>query len=126
MQRKFRRVTGLNPYVLYKAGKSQVIQSDSLLGLTTDQDIWVDYSLADYIEVYEKEYGAIVLSQYDFDTPLHAQYKQKGTNGPVFLNFPRTDYVERRIINSSHPKIVVVYGRAHTTLLKFLLANWSS
>ena len=117
--RKFRRITGLNLMNPYDARRSQVLQSDSLLGLTTDKDIWVDYSLADLVGIWEQKHGAVPLIQYDFDTPLNAEYtKPTKIDDWDFLLGLRNDYIEKRIVESPHPKIVAVYGAGHTRRMK--------
>ena len=114
--RKFRRLTRLNLQHLYDASKLQILQSGEVLGMTTDQDLWVDYTLADLLEVYEKERGEVLLTQYDFDTPLGDKYKRPKKlwqNRDALLIAVRNRYLERRIVESSHPKIAVVYGAGH-------------
>lgn len=98
--------------------KEYISQNKDILGLTTDRDIWVDYSLHDQIEICEKKYGEIELTDYDFQTGLFEKYApEKRPNqraSSYFTRFSRNDYVVRRVAESKHPRIAVVYGAAHS------------
>ncbi|MEG1622124.1 MAG: hypothetical protein RR330_01995, partial [Alistipes sp.] len=85
-------------------------------------DIWVDYTLYDLIERYERKYGVVPLSDYDFATPMDdPSYRisraAKGeTNKYMFSRKFREEALMRRILSSPHKKIAVVYGLGHTAL----------
>lgn len=127
LYRKMRRVVGIIPNVEYKYRyKNLAIQSNENLGQTTDRDIWVDYSIYDLIERYEQEYGPVPLSDYDFEIALNdTLYNRKRSTGSThswaFLLHYRNDLLERRILESKHQKIAVVYGAAHTRDIKLTL-----
>lgn len=130
LYRKFRRIVGLIPNAEYKTRLTRrtVLQSSELLGMTTERDIWVDYPLLDLIERYEREYGPVPLSDYDFQTALDdTDYNMKKSTGTVhpyvFLNEYREDLLLRRILETVHPKVVVVYGASHIWHLKLRLRN---
>lgn len=102
-----------------KSNKDYTIQSADKLGLTTNQDIWVDYTYGDLVALYESKQGQVELTQYDFETALDQPYKQKNvTNQYAFTRHFRDDLLQRRIIESEHQKIAIVYGAAHTRRLK--------
>ena len=136
--RKDRRVTG--SYIgeggyadpdnksLPERNKKQgyVSQTLELLGLTTDKDIWIDYSIYDMIGLYEKRYGEIELSEYDFATGLMEPYEpvddKPSTNSMLrLLLYPRNEYVVRRIVGSQRPRIAVIYGSGHMPGIKYYL-----
>ncbi len=103
-----------------------VSQTMELLGLTTDQDIWIDYSIYDMMGLYEKRYGEVELSEYDFATDLMERYEptdgKPSTTGMLRLVlYPRNEYVVRRIVDSQRPRIAVIYGSAHMPGIKYYL-----
>ena len=103
-----------------------VSQTLELLGLTTDRDIWIDYSIYDMMGLYEKRYGEVELSEYDFATGLMERYEpmddKPSTNGKLRLVlYPRNEYVVRRIIGSQRPRIAVIYGSGHMPGIKYYL-----
>lgn len=99
-----------------------------LLGLTTDKDIWIDYSIYDMMDLYEKRYGEVELSEYDFATDLMERYEpmdeKPSTTGILRLVlYPRNEYVVRRIVDSQRPRIAVIYGSGHMPGIKYYLKN---
>ena len=103
-----------------------VSQTLELLGLTTDKDIWIDYSIYDMMGLYEKRYGEVELSEYDFATGLMERYEpiddKPSTTGMLRLVlYPRNEYVVRRIIGSQRPRIAVIYGSGHMPGIKYYL-----
>lgn len=98
--------------------KGYVPQSEERLGLTTDKDIWADYSLQDIVEVCERRYGEIPLTPYDWQTGLYEKYvpeeRSKQIMRSYFTIFARNDFLVKRIAESSRPKIAVVYGSGHS------------
>lgn len=96
----------------------RVWQSMELLGLTTEKDLWVDYSMHDIVEVFERKHGPILLTEYDFRIGLTQKYtppvKVQPRQQDDFSLFLRNDYLVRRVAQSEHPRIAVVYGAAHT------------
>ncbi len=131
MMRKCRRMLG---YMVNRCGyadtanlslksdvslrRRYISQNSELLGATTDRDIWCDYSLADAIEVCERRYGEIHLTDYDFTTGLYEKYEPEeradGRARNYFTLHARNDYVVRRIRTSRHQRIAVVYGSSHS------------
>lgn len=99
-------------------GKGYVPQSEERLGLTTDRDIWADYSLQDIVEVCENKYGEIPLTAYDWQTGLYKKYTPEQRSPQqmrsYFKIFARNDYLVKRVAESPHPKIAVVYGSGHS------------
>ena len=103
-----------------------VSQTLELLGLTTDKDIWIDYSIYDMMDLYEKRYGEVKLSEYDFATDLMERYEpmdeKPSTSGMLRLVlYPRNEYVVRRIVDSQRPRIAVIYGSGHMPGIKYYL-----
>lgn len=132
LNRKLRRLIGLNtagyanpenkslPAKFQKKG--MVAQSKENTGMITDYDIWVDYSLSDLIGLYEQHCGEIPLTDYDFQTPLNAKYEDKSHKDiyGIGRHF-RDKHLLKRILDSPHQKIVVVYGYAHIQHIKLSL-----
>lgn len=133
LNRKFRRITGFhlgrdgykeqdNETLDKKWRTSKYVQQDiRTCGLTTERDIWVDYTQADLTEVYEKQYGPTPLTDYDFETDLKAEYRPDeflDVNPYAFMSRLRELYLTKRILTSSHDRIAVVYGEGHTRRLK--------
>jgi hypothetical protein len=87
----------------------------------------VDANLIDLIEQYEKKYGTISLTQYDKNTPLGTTFdrtkKQSITqtqHNYLILDI-RNIVLAVEILQSTHKKIAIVYGKAHYKgLLKLL------
>lgn len=106
------------PEKIRKEYKGYVSQTEERLGLTTDKDIWVDYSLRDITEVCERRYGEIPLTDYDLQTGLLEKYAPEEPSPQhmrsYYILFARNDYLVRRIAESPRPKIVVVYGAGHS------------
>lgn len=95
------------------------------LGLTTEKDIWCDYSLDQLVELYEQDYGKINLMPYDFQTPLNSPYDSPHTRSEwAFTHKYRESLIIERILKSQHPKIVVVYGAAHIGMLTLDLKSF--
>lgn len=120
--RKFRRVAGFhftnytNPRNdslprRYRNG-DYVDQTAERLGLIGDRDIWVDLTLPEMIEGYEKHKGVIELDAYDLSTPLMSRYKGKG-GGWYMVYDMRNEVVMNAVRESPHDKIVLLYGKAH-------------
>lgn len=95
-----------------------VSQTNEALGLCTERDIWTDYSLADLVEICEKKYGEIELTEYDFETGLYENYEPEKRVSPkcrdYFMLFARNDRIVRKVAESHRPKIAVVYGSSHS------------
>lgn len=95
-----------------------VSQTNEALGLCTERDIWADYSLPDLLQICEKKYGEIELTDYDFETGLYEKYEPEKRGSPrtrdYFTLFARNDLVVRKVSESRRPKIAVVYGSAHS------------
>lgn len=102
-----------------------VSQTNETLGLSTERDIWADYSLADLVEICEKKYGEIKLTDYDFETGLYEKYEpDKRISLRVedyFTLFARNDLIIRKVTESRRPKIAVIYGSNHSFGVVYLL-----
>ncbi|MDE6779182.1 MAG: hypothetical protein K2J51_06935 [Alistipes sp.] len=112
------------PDVYRKRGYAE--QSFKILGLSTDKDIWVDYTIADMLELYERQYGEIPLTTYDFATELTEPYSRENNvriNTYALISANRENFLRRRIEESCHKKIAVVYGESHAIMLKFDLQH---
>lgn len=97
--------------------------TDKRLGLVTEKDIWVDYSLLDLIQLYEKKCGPVLLSDYDFETELDdPKYNRKKASGKTSMSTFASDFrdelIMRRVLESKHNKIVLVYGNGHAMKLR--------
>ncbi|MBS9774965.1 MAG: hypothetical protein KGV59_07425, partial [Tenacibaculum sp.] len=89
-------------------------QDYSKMGLKRT-DEWVDYEYYDWIKDYEKEKGEIVLTDCDFATPLFDKYECDRSEIKEFfaINTLRERKLEKAILESKAPKIVVIYGKQH-------------
>lgn len=98
--------------------RKYISQSEELLGLTTDKDLWADYSLQDLVEVCEQRHGTILLTDYDWKTGLYEEYAPAERTSQrmhgYFKIFARNNYLVKRIAESPHSKIAVVYGSGHS------------
>ncbi len=133
MRRKMRRVQGfalsfsqdqhtdsLNKS-LKRRNKNFVTQSNILLGLPKDyhdtqNEYRVDMTYPGLISRYEKEYKPIVLTKYDWETPLNAEYHTIDTvkhNSYLLEQEYRNEYIAKRVIDSDCEKIVMLYGAGH-------------
>lgn len=130
LERKLRRLLGVSTSMGYTAAENRsvparyrkgkkIAQSKENTGVTSDRDIWIDYSLGDLIALYEQQCGKIPLTEYDFETPLGAKYEVKSHRDiyGIGRHF-RDKYLLKRILGSPHAKIAVVYGLAHTHNIK--------
>lgn len=125
LMRKFRQITGfaLMDYMddeneafksLQKA--KFVSQTDVDYGVNFDTDHHADLYLEQMIEIFEKHYGEVILTDCDRTTPLGKKYKctKIDENKEYFiLNSIRDCHVLDEIEKSSSKKIVVVFGRIH-------------
>lgn len=134
--RKTRRILGFNASGGYTNTDNQslpkrfrsgkyVSQTDELLGINTERDLWIDYSLSDLMVLYEKQCGEVPLTDYDFTTGWNEQYDSPGKrlDRNLFMSTLRDRYLRKRIAESPHPKIAVVYGLAHTWRLEYSLPH---
>lgn len=119
--RKFRRVVGIDLRVRDENLMSQkkfVMQSLSRLGLTTNRDIRVDMTWDEMITEYEKRYEEIVLTDYDWQTPLTEKYKRRKSGKQEYSSYPmlhtiRNEYIFEKMEQSPHQKIALIYGKWH-------------
>lgn len=122
--RKIRRVTGMDLDRFYAKKVSAnkriyVKQSNLELGLTTDRDFNVDLTLDEMVRQYEDKYDEeIVLSDYDWNTPLTKKYRPRKAGKEQYNDYTMIHTLrERHIIdavrNSPYDKIVLLYGQAH-------------
>ena len=79
--------------------------------MTTDKDIWIDYSIYDMMDLYEKRYGEVELSEYDFATDLMERYEPMDEK-------PSTTGI---LVDSQRPRIAVIYGSGHMPGIKYYL-----
>lgn len=125
LMRKFRQVTGFalmdymdNENEAFKSlqKKKYVSQSDVDYGVNLDTDQHADMYLEQMIEVFEKRFGKIILTDCDTTTPLGKKYKCSKVDKSkeyFILNGIRDRHVLDEIEKSSAKKIVVVFGRIH-------------
>ncbi len=128
IERKIRRVVGHNipnDYTdpneksISSATKKQkyVGQTPQRLGLgDTTNSIRVDMTYPEILARYEKEIKPIVLTEYDWETPLNEKYNTPDTvshNSHAVTSSFRNDYLTDRLLESEHKKIVVLYGASH-------------
>jgi len=125
LMRKFRQVTGfaLMDYMdsenetfksLQKA--KYVSQAEVDYGVNYKTDHHADLYLEQMIEVFEKRFGEIALTDCDTTTPLGKKYKCSKVDESkeyYILNGIRDRHVLDEIEKSSAKKIVVVFGRIH-------------
>lgn len=125
LMRKFRQITGfaLMDYMdsenetfksLQKA--KYVSQAEVDYGVNYKTDHHADLYLEQMIEVFEKRFGEIALTDCDTTTPLGKKYKCSKVDESkeyYILNGIRDRHVLDEIEKSSAKKIVVVFGRIH-------------
>ncbi len=83
-------------------------RSFDLLGTTSDQDYWIDYTLADLIHNYEDAFGEIILSDTDRSTPICGKYKEKRSEDQTIFMSWRSNYFCKKIIDSKFDKMIVI------------------
>lgn len=121
VRRKLRRVEGTNPdhyYDKISLPKRYELQSIEVLGLTTDRDFNVDMTIDEMVTEYERRYGEIVLTDYDWQTGLGEKYKRRKSGKQEYSSYDmertiRDDYITEEALNSPHEKIVLLYGASH-------------
>lgn len=125
LMRKFRQVTGFalmdymdedNKAFKFIQKKKYVSQLDVDYGVNIETDHHVDLHLEQMIEMYEKRYGEIVLTDCDYKTTFGKKYKCVKIDKDkeyYILNGIRDQHVLNEIEKSDAKKIVVVYGRIH-------------
>ena len=120
--RKFRRVVGIDLDLAYDyeeiLSAGYTLQSLEDLGLTTDRDINGDMTYNQLITEYERRYGEIVLTDYDWQTGLAEKYKRRKSGKQEYSSYDMTntireDYIIEEAMNSSYEKIVLLYGLSH-------------
>ncbi len=98
----------------YYSGKYQ-IQDYRKMGITK-KDLRVDLSLKAVVDSFESRYFDIKLNECDLNTGLNAKYKCKSEykkyRGVITQTF-RNQYICRKILDSKHKKLAVIYGKAH-------------
>lgn len=108
-------------------------QTSQLLGTITEQDYWADYTLADLIRLYEKEWGKVVLTKYDYETPMleyYNRYKNTCAGDTIaycrsaFISFYRNHYLQKKFIEADFPKIIVIYGADHIGIVRLGLGKY--
>ncbi|MFI3299504.1 MAG: hypothetical protein R3Y49_06860 [Rikenellaceae bacterium] len=131
LYRKYRRVVGFfnsggeNQYSdtanlslprKYRRG-DKVTQSNSLLGLDTLPKVyWVDMTYPEIVARYESELQTITLTQYDWQTPLRAQYNPNDGveyDRYKFLVEYRDEYIAQKALECDFNDVAIVYGREH-------------
>jgi hypothetical protein len=126
LQRKFRQLIGLTigdytdqdnkSLTKYFSSGDYMMQSDSLIGLNSE-DFSVDLSYNEMIDIHEKKYGSINLTDCDWSTDMYAPYEC--TDGNAFkksfhvVDIARTDFLYETVLKSDHKKIAIVYGAGH-------------
>ncbi|WP_121667521.1 hypothetical protein [Mesonia aquimarina] len=130
LTRKTRKITGI--YMSdYKDQQNKSIpkairnnnyisQSKENLGITP-QDMLVDIPMNELIEIYEKKYGAIKLTQCDWKTDYLEEYDCETVpkvRTDEIIVYTRNDTIEKRVYESKLKKIALVYGKKHFQFIK--------
>ncbi len=99
--------------------KYELIDQPSYKVLGVTNSVWVDYSLIDLVNIYEKKYSIIELDSCDIKTGLNEEYKcavdfaTRNTFTKEIINKERNKLVAKTLINSNDKKIVIIYGKKH-------------
>ncbi|MCQ2118771.1 MAG: hypothetical protein MJY84_02480 [Bacteroidales bacterium] len=132
LERKFRRMIGFDLEKYYSNGASRhkrwTEQNERLLHLDTEKDINTDVSIEEFVRQFELENGPVILDEYDLSCPLNGNnnYKHKRSLqynrslNSVIMNY-RDTVLWNHIVNDGYDKIAIVYGGAHTRMLKYSL-----
>lgn len=88
-------------------------QDYEYLGIV-DTDMNIDLDKKTLIQMYEKQFGEIVLEPCDYDTPLHEPYKcKKEPSDYYYTRKYRDQHLVKNLVESNDQKIIVIYGKAH-------------
>ncbi len=101
------------PY--YYNSKRYQKQDYNNLGITK-KDINVDLTLKAVIDSFENKYFKINLNEYDLATNLNSKYKCKDNYKKYTWSITqefRNPYLSKRILNTKHKKLAIIYGKAH-------------
>lgn len=130
--RKMRKLLGFNPATqldyLVSKHNGWTYQSESILHLCTEKDLYTDISIDEFIWQFELKHGPIVLDEYDYSCPLDENDNYKRKPSPKYKR-PiksivcdyRNEVLRNHIVNDGYEKIVVIYGGEHTKMMKYSL-----
>ncbi len=95
-----------------------IAQNRDIIGIK-DEDVNVDMSVVEMIEVYEQKYGKIKLEDCDFTTPLNSKFKcDRLPNYLDIMIMTRNDTILSHLYKESHKKIALVYGERHFDFMR--------
>lgn len=99
----------------YTNKKNYIYQDYSLMGLKRYDKV-LDVPINELIDIYEKKYGLIKLTECDIETPLNKQYKCKTeykNKSFTITNVLRDSYITDSVLNLKTKKNVLIYGKQH-------------
>jgi len=123
--KKFRKFTGFSTTLSRENNslpkeyrlKNYFLQDYKLMGISKQKgDSVVDLSKKQSIDLYEKEFGETKLTKCDSITPLFEKYECESEykkHRYKITNTYRDVYIRNYLLNTSHRKIVLIYGRSH-------------
>ena len=95
-----------------------IAQNRDIIGIK-DEDVNVDMSVVEMIEVYEQKYGEIELEDCDYNTPLNSKFKcDRLPNYSDIMIMTRNDTILSHLYKESHKKIALVYGKRHFDFMR--------
>lgn len=99
-------------------------QTAEKIGINTSADYWVDLTLADLVARFEADNGEIVLTDYDYDTPLLSEYRNACADRrekDLYMRSYRDRHIMRMVIEAPFPKIITLYGSIHQHGISYIL-----
>lgn len=99
-----------------------VLQTKARTGIT-EKDLKVDLPLDRLVQLYEKEFGKIMLAPCDFDTPLKAEYNCKTLSSEYVRHTARNEFILKQIRKAPYKKIALVYGKSHFRFFQAVLSE---
>lgn len=94
-----------------------VQQTFERIGVCIEKDHLCDLTVPEIINGYELEYGEILLTDCDWDTPLREKKYKCRTEQKFRKDYAelilREDHIAKSVIASEYEKIVMVYGNFH-------------
>lgn len=91
-----------------------VHQTKEKLGLDTFKDINADLTRMELVNLYEGEYGEVLLDSCDFNTPLYEKYNCSKAQAYYKVVYTyREDALIEKILATEYNNIVVLFGKSH-------------
>lgn len=126
LDRKQRRIIGyhLTPYndannqTLPRWVKKYTAQSNDNTGILPTDKV-ADLDQKSLIQQFEAQYGTIILTDCDLNTPLNAQYQcsKEHPQSRYYTHTLRDYHLLKNLINAPENKIVLLYGSLHQQYL---------